>query len=119
MHRKYHDVLFSQRRIENEMTCDDTTDAMTRQKGYLPCDFKSSQIYYISIFFFLHLKKHLYTFIKKLVTSFDRAASFSHPLTFNFLWSLGYIRKLVFVSPWGNYFTPDFVCSQHTAPRNI
>ena len=38
---------------------------------------------------------------------------------FNFPWSLGYIRKLAFGSPWGNYFTPGFVCSQHTAPRNI
>ena len=42
---------------------------------------------------------------------------FSHPLTFNFLWSLSYIRKLAFWSPWVNYFS--FVCSQHTAPRNI
>ena len=31
--------------------------------------------------------------------------SFSHPLTFNFPWSLGYTRKLEFESPWGNYFT--------------
>ena len=28
---------------------------------------------------------------------------FSHPLTFNFPWSLGYIRKLAFGSRWGNY----------------
>ena len=25
---------------------------------------------------------------------------FSHPLTFNFPWSLGYIRKLAFICPW-------------------
>ena len=37
----------------------------------------------------------------------------------HFPWSLGYIRKLVFGSPWGNYFTPGFVCNQHKAPRNI
>ena len=28
------------------------------------------------------------------------------PFDINFPWSLGYIRKLVFGSPWGNYFTP-------------
>ena len=39
--------------------------------------------------------------------------------TFNFHWSLGYIRKLAFGSCWGNYFSPSFVCSQHMAPRNI
>ena len=33
--------------------------------------------------------------------------------------SLCYIRKLAFVSPWGNFFTPGFVCSQHTTARNI
>ena len=44
---------------------------------------------------------------------------FSLPLTLNFSWSLDYIRELVFGSPSGNYFTPSFVCSQHTAPRNI
>ena len=48
-----------------------------------------------------------------------RIQPFSHPLTFNFPWSLGYIRKLAFGSPWGSYFTPGFVCSQHMAPRNI
>ena len=36
-----------------------------------------------------------------------------HPLTFNIPWSLGYSRKLDFGSPWGNYFTIGFVCSQH------
>ena len=36
--------------------------------------------------------------------------SFSHPLTFNFLWSLGYFRKLAFGSPWGNISLP--VCVQ-------
>ena len=40
-------------------------------------------------------------------------------LTFNFPWLLGYIRKLAFGTPWGNYFTPGFVCSQYKAPRNI
>ena len=25
----------------------------------------------------------------------------------------------VFCSPWTNYFTPGFVCGQHTAPGNI
>ena len=25
----------------------------------------------------------------------------------------------MFGSPWGNYFTPSLVCSQHTVPRNI
>ena len=44
---------------------------------------------------------------------------FSHRSTFIFPWSLGYIRKLTFGSPWGYYFTPGFVCSQHTAPMNI
>ena len=41
---------------------------------------------------------------------------FSHLLTvtFNFPWSLAYIRKLAFGPPCGNYF----VCSQHTAPKN-
>ena len=29
---------------------------------------------------------------------------FIYPLKFNFPWSLGYIRKLAFRSPWGNYF---------------
>ena len=43
---------------------------------------------------------------------------FSHTLTFKLPWSLGYIRKLVFVSPWGKYFTSSFMCSQHTVPRN-
>ena len=28
-------------------------------------------------------------------------------------------RKQTFGSPWENHFTPGFVCSQHTAPRNI
>ena len=50
-HRKCHDVLFSRHQIENEssnyMSCDDSTDAMTPQKGYLPCDLESSQIYCI------------------------------------------------------------------------
>ena len=57
------------------------------------------------------------------VTSFGRAtfrfSAFQPPFDINFPWSLGYIRKLVFGSPWGNYFTPSFVCSQHTVPRNI
>ena len=44
---------------------------------------------------------------------------FSHQLTLNFPWSLSYIRKLAFGSPWGNYFTPGFVYSLHTAPWNI
>ena len=39
--------------------------------------------------------------------------------SFNFPRSLGYIRKLTFGSPWGNYFTTGFVCSQETAPWNI
>ena len=33
------------------------------------------------------------------VTSFGRSAILSHPLTFNFPWSLGYTRKLAFESP--------------------
>ena len=40
---------------------------------------------------------------------------FSHNLTFNFPWSLGYIRKLAFGCPWGNYFTPSFVCTTYGA----
>ena len=44
---------------------------------------------------------------------------FSCPLTLTSPCSLHNIRKLVFGSPWGNYFTPGCVCSQHTAPRNI
>ena len=54
-----------------------------------------------------------------LVGPLSAIQPFNHPLTFNFPWSLGYIRKLAFGSPWGNYFTPGFVCSQHTVPRNI
>ena len=54
-----------------------------------------------------------------LVGSLTAFQPYSHPLTFNFSWSLGYIKKLVFGSPFGNYFTPGFVRSQHTAPRNI
>ena len=49
-----------------------------------------------------------------LVTSFGRAA-FSYEAVqppFDILTSPG------FGSPCGNYFTPVFVCSQHTAPRN-
>ena len=34
------------------------------------------------------------------------AQPFSHPLTFNFPWSLGYIRKLVFMSPWETISLP-------------
>ena len=46
--------------------------------------------------------------------------SFSHHMTIiNLLRSFGYIMKLGFGSPWQNYFTPGFVCSQHMAPRNI
>ena len=42
---------------------------------------------------------------------------FSHPFTFNLPWSLGgYMKKLSFWSPWGYYFTPGFVRSQHTGP---
>ena len=41
---------------------------------------------------------------------------FNHP---NFPWSFGYIRKLAFESPWGNYFTPGLVCRQYTAHMNI
>ena len=64
---------------------------------------------------------NLFNLLKK-VTSFGRA-TFSYsavqPLfNINFPWSLDYIRKLAFGSSWGNYFTPGFVCSQHTAPRN-
>ena len=46
---------------------------------------------------------------------------FSHTLIFNLPWSLGYmyITKLAFWSPWENYFTPVFLCSQHTVPRII
>ena len=33
----------------------------------------------------------------------------------NFPWTLVYIKKLAFGFPWENYFTPGFVCSQHTA----
>ena len=55
-----------------------------------------------------------------LTGSLSDIQAFSHPLTFNFPSSLGYIiRKLVFGSPRGNNFTPSFVCSQLTAPRNI
>ena len=43
----------------------------------------------------------------------------SHPLTFNFPWSLDYIVKLAFRYPWGNYFTPGFVSSQHTVQESI
>ena len=54
-----------------------------------------------------------------LVRPLSAIQSFSHPLTFNFSLSLGYMRKLALRSPRGNYFTSGFVCSQHTAPRNI
>ena len=32
---------------------------------------------------------------------------------------MGYIRIVAFRYPWGNYCTPSFGCSQHTAPRHI
>ena len=71
----------------------------------------------------VQLKKiKYYNLIKKLpvlVGPLSAIQPFNHPLTFNFSWSLGYIRKLAFGSPWGNYFTPGFVFSQHTMPRNI
>ena len=54
-----------------------------------------------------------------LVGPLSAILSFGDPLTFNFHWSLGYIRKLAFGSPAGNSFTLGFVCSQHTEPRNI
>ena len=54
-----------------------------------------------------------------LVGPLSAIQPFRHPLTFKFPWPLGYIRRLAFGSPWGSYFTPGFVCSQHTAPRNI
>ena len=68
----------------------------------------------------------IFDYIKLLevkVTSFGRVA-FSYsavqpPFDINFPWSLGYMGKLACWSAWGNYFIPGFVCSQHTAPRNI
>ena len=62
-----------------------------------------------------------YTFIKLKLPVFvgplSAIQSFSQPsTTFNFPWPLGYIRKLAFRSPGGSYFTPGFVCSQHTPP---
>ena len=60
--------------------------------------------------------------LKLKVTRFGRA-TFSYSavqpsIDINLTWWLGYIRKLAFGSPWGNYFTPGFVYSQHTAPKN-
>ena len=57
-------------------------------------------------------------------TSFGRAAfSYSvvqpHLWHFNFPCLLGYIRKLAFWSPWGNYFTPAFVCSHFLCPEKF
>ena len=57
--------------------------------------------------------------VQVLIGPLSAIQPFSHPLTFNFPWSLGFIRKLAFGSPWGNYFTTGFVCIQHTAPKNI
>ena len=54
-----------------------------------------------------------------LVRPLSAIQPFSHPLTFNLPWSLGYIRKLAFWSPWGNYFNPGFLCRQQKASRNI
>ena len=39
-----------------------------------------------------------------LVGPLSTIQPFSHPLTFNFPWSFGYIRKLVFGSPFGKLF---------------
>ena len=41
------------------------------------------------------------------------------PFDINLPWSLGYISKLAFGAPWGNFFTHSFMCSQHTATRYI
>ena len=64
-------------------------------------------------------KLHLKLKLPVLVGPLSAIQPFSHLLTCNLPWSLGYIRKLEFVSPWENYFTPGFMCSQHMAPRNI
>ena len=66
----------------------------------------------------------IYAYMGKVkVTIFGRVyisySAVGHPLTNNFPWSMGYIRKLAFESPWGYYLTPGFVCIQHTEPRNI
>ena len=60
---------------------------------------------------------------KDKVTSFVKA-TFSYsavqsPFDINFFWSSGYIMKLAFGSLWRRYFTPSFVRSQHTVPKNI
>ena len=54
-----------------------------------------------------------------MVGPFSAIQPSSQPLTFNFPWSLCYIRKLAFWSPWENYFSPGIECNQHTGPRYI
>ena len=63
-----------------------------------------------------------YTINVYKVTSFDRA-SFSYlavqpPFYLNFLWTLGYARRLAFGSPWGVYFTPG-LCEDNLRCRGI
>ena len=59
----------------------------------------------------------IYSILIVTVTSIGRA-TFSYsaiqpPFDINFHQSLGYIRKQASWSPWGNYLTPGFVCSQY------
>ena len=58
------------------------------------------------------LQSQSYQFCRAAFNYSDVQASFDK------LW-LDYIYKLAFGSPWRNYFNAGFICSQHTAPRNI
>ena len=71
---------------------------------------------YLHIYFTLLIK---YSWKITLVSCLYSFSAIQPHFDINFPWSLGYIGKLVFWCPWGNYFTPGFVCIQLTVPRNI
>ena len=64
---------------------------------------------------FLHNLQNLYKVISFGRAAFSRSATLWHLASP--CWSLGYIRKLAFGSPWENCFTPGFVSTQaHRVP---